>query len=405
MKTDPVPQSDECFVPHVGWFTCEAGDAVLRGLREGDFESLELAAVARLLRAGDIVVDAGAHAGLYTRLAATFAAPGGRILAIEPSPTSLGLLRTNVAPLDPSLVSVHACALAREDGPLSLLAGGPGAAAYNRVQPPDGNAATPSVPGRTLVSLLRETGLDRVDFLKLDVEGGEIAALEGAAPLLASGAIGILMVEFNTENLHRAGGSCEALSRLLTDHGYALFGLDPESLTPVPVGTVQEVAYANYFATRDAAGLRSRLAAAPEPARRAAEEIRRRGAWVRSQRTATQAELARQEEYIAALKQELARLEAEAGDARREAGRLATECERLLADRTEAGRIAQQHIDRLLAERREAQATAQATIDRLLADGRHFAKVMEEQNAYIASLERERDRLRAEAAARSGRRD
>lgn len=403
MSIDPPrPASEECFVPHVGWLAYEPGDAVLHGLREGDFEHLEMAAAIRFLRPGDVVVDAGAHAGLYTLLAANFVAPGGRVVAIEPSPATHALLAANAAALDPALVSTHACALGRDDASLGLVTGGPGESAYNRVQTADDHdAETLAVPGRSLCSLLRELGIAGVDLLKLDVEGSEIAVLEGAAPLLASGAVGAILIEFNEENLRRAGGSCTELARLLSGHGYRLFSIDAGTLEPRAVDNVGAEAYTNYLATRDEAALKARLAESPEAARRAAREIHRRGAWANSRRQATQAGLARQHEYIEVLQKELKRLEAEAGDARRESERLSSECRNLLEGRREAGQIAQRHIDRLLAERREAQANAQATIDRLLADGRRYARVIEEQNAYIASLERERDELRAGPARRA----
>jgi len=386
---------DECYVPHVGWLAFEPGDAVLRGLREGDFEFVEQAALLRLLRPGDVFVDAGAHAGLYTLLAAGWVGPEGRIVAVEPSPSSHALLAANTAALDPARVSLHACALAREDGDARLLAGGPGLSAYNRVEAGGESADGVLVAGRSLSSLLSELRLAHVDLLKLDVEGSEIAVLEGAHSLLEAGAIRMLLVEFNEENLRRTGGSCESLAHQLTARGYRLYALDHDRFEPVEVAEVGQERYANYLATKDEAAMRERFDHAGPTALRAATEILRRGALVHTLRGQAQAELAKQHAYIEGLKAELRRLESETSAAKRESTRLGVDCQRLLAEQQEAGIIAQQHIDRLITERKEARDVAQTHIEKLLADGRHYAKVIAEQDAYIGLLIRERDQLRA----------
>ena len=64
---------------------------------------------------------------------------------------------------------------------------------------------------RTLDSCLDEWKLDRVDFLKLDVDGSETAVLAGARDTLAAHKIRAILCEFSTEWLARVGSSAEAL--------------------------------------------------------------------------------------------------------------------------------------------------------------------------------------------------
>src|SRR2546429_67740 len=66
------------------WWIAE-NDAVSDMLFEGTFERDERRIVDTVVKPGMTVLDVGAHAGLYTMIAARRARPGGRVIAFEPS--------------------------------------------------------------------------------------------------------------------------------------------------------------------------------------------------------------------------------------------------------------------------------------------------------------------------------
>jgi Methyltransferase FkbM domain len=68
-----------------------------------------------------------------------------------------------------------------------------------------------TVEVRTLDSCLTEWKLDRVDFLKLDVDGSETGVLAGASDTMADGRIGAILCEFCEPWLVKVGSSVEAL--------------------------------------------------------------------------------------------------------------------------------------------------------------------------------------------------
>lgn len=127
-------------------------------------------------------VDAGANVGLYTLAARSAAAPGQiRALAIEPDPENLSRLRFNLAASGASdEVIVADVGLADAPGELVL------SEAENR-----GEVAL-SVSGegvrvkaRPLADVVRAAGMDRIDALKIDIEGMEepvLAAFFSDAP-------------------------------------------------------------------------------------------------------------------------------------------------------------------------------------------------------------------------------
>ncbi len=112
-------------------------------------------------------VDAGANAGLYA-LAVRSLGPA-RILAIEPEPEMLRRLRTNLALSGAAEVTVAPVALAAEEGTVRLAT--PGSNRGETRAAADGDGA--AVPARPLLALLEAHGFDRVDALKIDIEGAE----------------------------------------------------------------------------------------------------------------------------------------------------------------------------------------------------------------------------------------
>ena len=112
-----------------------------------------------------VVIDAGAHVGDWC--SAMVERYGCTIHAFEPAPGALRKLRRRTR--DDPQVHTHAVALGREDGTATMELAGPGSA-LGRV---DGSFGTRQVEVRDVVAVLHELGLDEVDLLKVNIEGGE----------------------------------------------------------------------------------------------------------------------------------------------------------------------------------------------------------------------------------------
>lgn len=138
------------------------------------------------IRPGETVVDCGAHIGAFALMAARRVGPSGRVLAFEPGPETLALLRENAARAALHQLEIHACALGDRDGTAELFVGtGPqGNPAADALFRSPGRRAV-QVPLRRLDTVLKEAGVARVDHLKIDIEGAELLALSGAAETLS----------------------------------------------------------------------------------------------------------------------------------------------------------------------------------------------------------------------------
>lgn len=129
---------------------------------------------------GDVVIDAGVYLGETAIRFALDVGPKGRVLAFDASPAHARLAYANVQRngLD-DRVQVFAAGLARS----STVAGLDAASRLEDTPLHSANAGRRMRPDDLQVSIDDAcfwTGVDRVDYIKMDIEGSEIAALEGA---------------------------------------------------------------------------------------------------------------------------------------------------------------------------------------------------------------------------------
>jgi FkbM family methyltransferase len=137
---------------------------------------------ARVL-AGDVVLDCGAHVGVFTREALS---QGARlVIAIEPAPDNIECLRRNfAAKIASGRVIVYPQGVWDRDDTLVLRVA-EGDSALDSFILDRGTPITPvRLPLVPIDKLVGELGLQRVDFIKMDIEGAERRAVLGARDTL-----------------------------------------------------------------------------------------------------------------------------------------------------------------------------------------------------------------------------
>ena len=171
----------------------------------------------RLIRPGDLVVDAGANIGYMSVLAAT---AGAQVIAFEPNPALVPILRQNLG----TKGEVRPIALGARCHTAVLIP--PDPSAHNnglgRLGTETESGGVP-VQVDTLDSQLRGRS---VAILKLDVEGAERAVLAGAVKALKDGRLRHIIFE------DHLGAQSDVMPQLL-DFGYAVYSIGRTLTGPV----------------------------------------------------------------------------------------------------------------------------------------------------------------------------
>ena len=145
----------------------------------GTLEREKLAHFVARIREGMTVWDIGANVGLYTLPAARAVGPTGHVVAFEPMPRNLRILRRHLALNGCGRVEVCDAAVCDEVGPLRMADG----------DSPSEFHASPAgrweIPGITLDGWFSERRTPSPDVVKIDVEGSDEAVLQGAAHTFA----------------------------------------------------------------------------------------------------------------------------------------------------------------------------------------------------------------------------
>jgi FkbM family methyltransferase len=140
------------------------------------------------VRPGDVCLNVGAHMGIYALALARWNAPDGQVLAFEPNPHTRAALARHVA-LNGMADRVDVLAQAVGDAPGQATFFATGREGFSRLgvhNPAALYAESVPVAVTSIDEICAERGLVP-DWITLDIEGSEIAALEGARKTLSRG--------------------------------------------------------------------------------------------------------------------------------------------------------------------------------------------------------------------------
>jgi FkbM family methyltransferase len=204
-------------------------DPRCRNLRE-EHEPLVWSRLVGEARPGDRAVDVGGHLGVYSVALARRVRPRGRVVVFEPDDGNAILLKRNVELNGVAQVVHHKpAALGRKSGRARFTGG---VSQISRVD--EGGER------EVLMSTLdAEFPDDRVDLLKIDVEGYELEVLAGGATLLTDPLRRprLLAVEIHPPQLEHLGQSPDEVASLLNTYGYETRELVVDPLTQAWIAT------------------------------------------------------------------------------------------------------------------------------------------------------------------------
>ncbi|MSR70962.1 FkbM family methyltransferase, partial [Candidatus Kaiserbacteria bacterium] len=196
---------------------------LIPGMTEGDWV-LKGYTQKYLPKAGDVVFDCGAYCGVMTYYLSQLVGPTGKVYSFEPDPANYAVLLKNiekhrlhnVVPVNRGLYS-HSATLS-----------------FNSTSSANSMLARPNTPNTTevlvvsLADAYEHFKLERLDFVKMDIEGAELEVLQGAKEFLKD-----KNVHFAIASYHLRDGkqTCEALEKMFAEIGYQAETGFPRHLT------------------------------------------------------------------------------------------------------------------------------------------------------------------------------
>ena len=200
-----------------------------------------------LLKAGRTFIDCGANVGYFSVQASGLVGRDGKVIAIEANPVTYELLVRNLEQ-NQFGIPVH-CALGSHSGEVELFVPSDGDV-YSSLRA-DGlvkvseSFESVKVQSRTLDDVVESLGLERVDVVKIDVEGAELDVLLSATTLLDKFRP-VVIVEYSTNTWNAFGATAEAVQSFCRRHRYVIrqFNLQKHRFDPI-VEDVWNSAYLN----------------------------------------------------------------------------------------------------------------------------------------------------------------
>ncbi len=200
---------------------------------EGIQEPLETRLVYELVRPGNVVLDIGANIGYYTLLLSKLVGSEGKVYAFEPAPETYQLLKKNVREnRGNTLGQIYLNEVAASDhagiGKLFINEYNKG---NNRLY---GSEKLRSVP----IKLARIDDIvpkhQRIDFIKMDIEGAEVLALRGMQRMIERDKPTIIM-EFWPRRFPALGTTASELIATLESLGYIFEDIDEKNAKVQPM--------------------------------------------------------------------------------------------------------------------------------------------------------------------------
>lgn len=205
-------------------------DPIVSGaLTFGVYEPYETSLFRSLVNPGMVVVDIGANVGYYTVIAASRVGPGGRVIAFEPEPENYSCLERSIEQNHFSNTTLHQQAVADRAGFLTLHLYDSNKGKHSLVKDVHDAAGFSTeirVPTVTLDEALSKLSVDRVDVIKMDIEGAESLALLGMSRALTT--CHTLFMEFTPASIQKAGHDPSDVLASLRAYGFTIAVIDEQ---------------------------------------------------------------------------------------------------------------------------------------------------------------------------------
>lgn len=187
------------------WFRADNEAAMELMLHEGNYEPIDWIAP----DPGDVLLDVGAFVGWHTIRASRIVGSSGRVISLEPDPMNRQQLEANL-----ELNQITNCTVV----PLGAWSSVSDELGWYTGKSPDccridESKSSGGIKTTTVDALVGQMQLNRLDWIKMDIEGGEVEALKGAAKTLH---------DFRPSLFVEIHNTVRGVKDLLKEYGYSI---------------------------------------------------------------------------------------------------------------------------------------------------------------------------------------
>ena len=228
-KTESILKSDFALVQGNKMFL-DKWDALCLSIN-GVYNEFDTKLVKEHVKSGDRVIDVGAHIGYFSLLFSKLVGEKGNVYSFEPEPKNIKLLKKNIMINKIQNITLEPHPVSNTNESCKLYVG-QFTSGGNRMYRPDRIIELyekEPINVQTLVldnyfSKLELT--DKIDFIKIDVEGSELRVLQGMSKILRESKNLKIFIEFMRDALEDAGSDPEELLNLLEKEGFTIYYVD-----------------------------------------------------------------------------------------------------------------------------------------------------------------------------------
>ena len=186
------------------------------------YESQYIVFLRQYLEKGGVIVDIGAHTGLYTLLLAPLFS---RAVLLEPDPNTFLLLKKNLS-INDLVCSTAILAAASDKSGVGQLKVTGKYSGTTRLSGADESCAGGDhlIPVKILKldDVFGEMGIQRISFIKIDTEGHELQVLKGTVNTLGRSRGALVLYE----NSNLGDSNFDSISDFFRQLGWKIFGID-----------------------------------------------------------------------------------------------------------------------------------------------------------------------------------
>ena len=206
----------------------------------GTYEELQSKIIEEKIEMGNIVVDVGANIGLHTLNMARIVGNTGQVFAFEPDPSNFEILKKNVKINNYKNIILEQKAVGDKHGRTTLYQSDhPG---KHRIFPQTEQAKSEiQVELTNLDNYFDSDMIDKINFIKIDVEGLEFSVLKGMKNILKNSKKIKILFEFMPENTIEVGFTPIELLNYLTSNDFKLYCMDNKTKKLLHVSNNEEI--------------------------------------------------------------------------------------------------------------------------------------------------------------------